>query len=107
MPRGAKRGEQHPLFKHGRYTYETIRREIKAEVRLCEGCGKDLSDATHYLWVIHHKDHDKSNYRRDNLQLLCKRCHQIEHKCWNAFQGATTIPKGSTLKRVEAPRTLD
>ena len=97
------RGEAHPLFKHGRYTYETIRREIRAERRCCERCSINLENATHYNWVIHHKDHNQYNYALSNLELLCKRCHQIEHECWKAFEGATTIPNGSTPKRVEAP----
>lgn len=100
------RGEAHPLFKHGRYTYETTRREIKAEVGRCERCSTDLSEATRYQWVIHHRDHNPYNYSRENLELLCKRCHQIEHECVKAFEGATTIPEGSRAKRPEAPDTL-
>lgn len=100
------RGVNHPLFKHGRYTYETLRPEIKAEIGKCERCSVDLHEATHYMWVIHHKDHNPYNYSKDNLELLCKRCHQIEHECWKAFEGATTIPEGSTAERLEAPDNL-
>ena len=89
--RGAPRGEAHWNYKDGSYTYETIRQEIKQQKGECERCALDLSEATHYEWVVHHKDHDHYNNRRDNLELLCKRCHQIEHECWKAFEGATTI----------------
>lgn len=99
------RGTAHPLYKHGRYTYETTRSEIKEEVGACERCSVDLREATHYQWVIHHRDHDQYNSSRDNLELLCKRCHQIEHECVRAFEGATTIPQGSRAKRPEAPNT--
>lgn len=86
------RSEQHWNFQKGNYTYETIRSEIKAERRYCADCSVDLLEATHYMWVIHHKDHNHFNNDAANLQLLCKRCHQIEHECWKAFEGATTIP---------------
>lgn len=79
--------------------------EVKVAVRYCEHCNIDLKDATHYMWVVHPKDHNKYNYSRDNLVLLCKRCHQIEHQCWKAFEGATTISKESTPKQAEAPDT--
>ena len=88
---GAERGNKHPNFKHGRYTYETIRREIKESRGSCERCDQDLREATHYKWVVHHRDHNPYNYSIENLELLCKRCHQIEHECWKAFEGATTI----------------
>lgn len=101
------RGEAHWNFRHGRWTYETVRREIKQEVGCCQRCDVGLRDAGHYEWVIHHRDHNPYNWHRDNLELLCKRCHQIEHECWKAFEGATTIPQGSTAKRPEAPDPSD
>ena len=39
----------------------------------CAECG--AKGATH----AHHKDHDKQNNRRSNLQCLCKRCHAAKH----------------------------
>jgi hypothetical protein len=27
------------------------------------------------------------------LEVLCKRCHQIEHKCWLSFLGVAGIPR--------------
>lgn len=93
---GAPRGEAHPNFKHGRYTYETIRGEIKAEIRYCEKCSKDLLKATQGQWVVHHIDHDQYHYQRENLQLLCARCHLIEHDCISHLKqqkGSETIRK--------------
>ena len=42
-------------------------------------------------WTTHHRDHNHQNNPKDgqNWELLCKRCHQVEHKCWLAF-GTTT-----------------
>lgn len=95
---GMPRGTAHWNYKDGAYTYETIRNEIKQDVGCCERCSADLTNATHYQWVVHHIDHDHYNNDRANLELLCKRCHQIEHECWKAFEGATTISTESTAK---------
>lgn len=93
------RGADHPSYKHGKYMFEHLRYEVKEEMVHCERCDKDLTDAGQYWWVVHHKDHNQYNNARTNLELLCKRCHQIEHECHLAFtKGATTIPEGSTLK---------
>lgn len=86
-----QKGKDNPMYKHGKYVFETLRSEIKEERRFCERCDKDLLEATHYLWVVHHKDHNHWNHELSNLELLCKSCHQIEHECHTAFsKGATT-----------------
>lgn len=79
------RGKDNPSYKTGRYIIDTLRDKIKQERRYCEKCDKDLAEATHYMWVVHHKDHNHANQELSNLELLCKRCHQIEHECWKAF----------------------
>jgi len=100
--RGAPRGAGHWNYKDGSYTYETVRSEIREAVRYCERCAADLINAKPHGWCVHHRDHNHFNNERSNLELLCKRCHQVEHECWRAFESATTIPKGSTPKQVEA-----
>ena len=35
--------------------------------------------------LLHHLDHDRTNNSVDNLEGVCKRCHQIEHECWLNF----------------------
>lgn len=86
-------GKDNPMYKHGLYVFETLRYQIKNDVRYCERCGQDLIEATHYKWVVHHKDHNHWNHELSNLEFLCKRCHQIEHECHLAFtKGATTSP---------------
>lgn len=88
--------EKNPAFKHGLGAVKNrLGPEIKATVKYCEACGKDVSKATQHNWVIHHKDHDQHNNSRENLMLLCKRCHQIHHKCWKHFERATTISQES------------
>jgi hypothetical protein len=94
-----KLGEEHPSYKHGWYVADRLRKEVKSDRRYCERCDTDLLNVDRWQWVVHHKDHDHYNNVVTNLELLCKRCHQIEHECHKAFtKGATTIPKGSTLK---------
>ena len=43
---------------------------------LCERCG-----STKFL-VVHHRDHNHYNNVPENFETLCKRCHQLEHRCW-------------------------
>lgn len=90
------RGDNSVCYKNGIAFFMKSRRRILEERRYCERCEKDLKDATRYHWVVHHRDHDRSNNTEANFELLCKRCHQLEHDCQNAFLSrATTIPEGS------------
>lgn len=91
-----KRGKEHPWYTNGKGIFPNLSRKMKDKLEECQMCGKDLSNANRYEWCVHHIDEDRSNNKLSNLILLCKRCHQIEHRCWEAFEGATTIPKGST-----------
>lgn len=93
-----KRYKDDECYRTGKGHFQKLRPILKQERRYCEKCGKDLLEATHYQWVIHHKDHDNTNQDPTNLMLLCKRCHQLTHECWKAFEGATTIPKGSRVQ---------
>lgn len=48
----------------------------------CADCGWHFPES---LLLVHHKDHNRYNNIVSNLELVCKRCHQIEHECWLAF----------------------
>jgi ribosomal protein S27AE len=82
---GVRCSTEHPNYKHG---LGSIQNKwgmfIKTHRRYCERCNKDLIDATHYFWAIHHRDYNKYNNPEDgsNWELLCKRCHNIEHMHW-------------------------
>lgn len=93
--RGGKFGKDNQYYKHGQGTFRRWAKERKDSIGLCDFCGEDLSQANQHEWVGHHKDHNRMNNTIENLILLCKRCHQIEHKCWKAFEGVTTISKES------------
>lgn len=88
------------------------RKEILNERKNCNRCDKFLLGLTKYEWCVHHMDHDRTNNDETNFELLCKRCHQLEH-CKHStengqyIQGSTTIPEGSTAKRLEAVGTRE
>lgn len=75
------RGKDNPQYKNGVGFFSRKREEIKERIGKCERCGKDLTYASHYEWCVHHKDHNHFNNSEDNYELLCKRCHQLEHHC--------------------------
>ena len=94
---GSVTGDSASNYKHGKSVFDRWARERKAELNYCEECGISLSQATRWGWIGHHIDHNNMNNAKSNLKILCKRCHQIEHKCWkHFFEGVTTIPKGSS-----------
>lgn len=72
-------------YRTGIGNFHRLRREMREGIARCERCSKDLSQATRYEWCVHHKDHDRTNNVRSNLEMLCKRCHQLEHECAKAF----------------------
>lgn len=98
-------GVFHPGYKNGIGSYKRTRDEKLVEQGYkCAKCQKDLRGLSYSHWCGHHIDHDRTNNDPSNIEAVCKRCHQVEHKCWENFlEGATTIPKGSTRKCVEAP----
>jgi hypothetical protein len=71
-----------------------IYRELK-KADFCDLCG-----GKEYL-LIHHKDGNRRNNAIDNLQCLCKKCHQIEHECWKS------LPKGKKLSKLKKAQAAD
>jgi hypothetical protein len=75
-------GKDHWSYKNGIGVFKkTLSHQVKEEMKHCERCALDLSNAKPGFWAVHHRDHDRSHNERINLELLCKRCHQIEHDC--------------------------
>ena len=81
-----RKGKSNTQYKNGSRYFQNNRHRIKEERRYCERCGKDLLNATSKMWCIHHRDHDRDNNIDSNFELLCKRCHQVEHDCIKALQ---------------------
>ena len=83
-------GSLDPQYSSGMGWLHKYKKVLKARLNRCERCAKDLTSASKYEWTCHHKDRNRSNNVPENIELLCKRCHQIEHNCIQALQGATT-----------------
>lgn len=81
-------GELHPRWNGGERKFSNVLAPAYyKKVRFCERCSKDLIDAAPEFRCVHHKDHNRKNNVESNFELLCKRCHQIEHKCWLNLPG--------------------
>ena len=81
------RGESHHSYKSGIKGFSK-RKLDSMDSHGCEECHTDLTEiikTSRYKWTVHHIDHDRSNNDLSNLRLLCKRCHQITHKCHENF----------------------
>ena len=59
-------------------TWEKVRRIKLNQTPLCERCtrGHKIKPAD----MVHHKDHNQFNNHMDNLESLCRDCHNQEHK---------------------------
>ena len=67
-----KNGEDNPHWKGG--TRNWWAKHLKQTIGKCEKCESIK------LLEIHHKDHDDTNNKRENIILLCRYCHRsIEH----------------------------
>ena len=80
-------GEAHHSYKSGIKGFSK-RKLDSMDVHVCEECGEDLTalvKTSRFMWAVHHVDHDRSNNKLENLRLLCKRCHQVVHKCHENF----------------------
>ena len=76
-------GEAHPQWKGGEGKFQQVLAPAYyRKVRYCERCDTDLLGATPAMRAVHHKDHNRKNNVEENFELLCKRCHQVEHECW-------------------------
>jgi len=70
-----QQGERNNHWRGGSspYYYRKIAKTAHGE--LCQRCGEPAV-------LVHHKDEDRHNCKPDNLEVLCKRCHQVfVHDC--------------------------
>ena len=66
-------GESHHSYKNGIGIFHRHRKAF------CERCGSDR------FLCVHHKDENRTNNLIDNLETLCKSCHQRHHECAKNF----------------------
>lgn len=78
-----KKGKEHHQYSTGKGFLAANRHSFRDRVRFCERCGEDLKGRTgRNSFCIHHRDHNHRNNPEDfsNWELLCVRCHHLEHK---------------------------
>jgi len=86
------KGSNDDQFKTGVAKFHKDRERVLRERKCCERCSKNVLNVGWAFRVVHHRDHDRSHNEDSNYELLCKRCHQIEHKCWLALQKRNDYP---------------
>jgi len=97
-----KHGKAHPQYKNGAGYFAKRSPQIRSERKVCKRCDKDVQYGK-YAYAVHHIDHNRDNNPEDdsNYELLCRRCHQLEHDCWYNLlvrECPTTISEESTPK---------
>ena len=83
---GNQEGELNSMYKNGIGTYS--KGAFKHYGRKCNRCPRKT------LLLVHHIDENRNNNNLDNLEVLCKRCHQ-EHHCIRDEKGKYT--KGQSM----------
>lgn len=74
------RGITHHTYKNGIGGFQKLK--LDSCDWKCERCGVDLTDSITLKLrkhAVHHIDRNRANNRLENLDLLCKSCHQKEH----------------------------
>jgi hypothetical protein len=70
--------DKHPNFTTGWRTYQKFIKRLGLKP-ICEECKKEESEFGRKMH-IHHKDKNRDNNKKDNLQILCVSCHMKLHK---------------------------
>lgn len=90
------RGESHATYKNGTGIYKKLGKQKAIELGHCERCKTKLDLENPFKWCTHHKDHNRMNNKLENLEILCKSCHQKEHKVHlNFSKGIVQAPSNS------------
>lgn len=72
---GKHKGKDNPAWKGGKnrsWAYKLGREKI-ASGEVCNKCGSNEN------LEVHHKDKNPQNNVLENLKILCRHCHRIEH----------------------------
>lgn len=67
-------GANNNNWKGGIGVYPSLAFETYKMKKVCNRCG-----STENI-LVHHRDRDRYNNEKSNLEVLCKSCHQIEHE---------------------------
>jgi len=69
----ARFGKWNGMYKHGKRSRLYLKIVCRERCAECESRNKDEL-------VVHHKDGDRDNNRRENLLVVCRGCHNRIHK---------------------------
>ena len=96
------KGKENHMYKYGLANFQQYARERKETIGLCEECGKDIREATHYEWVGHHIDHNRKNNDISNLECLSRSDHMKIHCRNNLLSKRNDYPKGVGPKQARS-----
>lgn len=65
--------EKHPSWKNGIGVYIKLAFERYGFEKICNRCNRTSN------LIVHHKNRDRKNNNKSNLEILCLRCHYREH----------------------------
>jgi 5-methylcytosine-specific restriction endonuclease McrA len=65
-----------PIFKPENAASKYRITALSVRQKKCEKCGYDKYPE---ILVVHHKDRNRKNGAKENLELLCPNCHEEEH----------------------------
>ena len=71
--------ENHHSWVNGIGSYRKI--AFKTYGYNCNRCGVDVRTLRPYQYSVHHKNRNRNDNSAENLEVLCKSCHQVEHDC--------------------------
>lgn len=75
---------------------------LKRDNYTCQGCGwRSLQ-----FQEIHHRNHDHSNFKEENLETLCPLCHQLFHPSSASISGGGYMIWLPEMSQVELNRLL-
>ena len=72
-------GEKHPFWRGGIRIYRNKFIQALLQngiVPVCSSCKYNNEE----VLIVHHKDRNRKNNKSENLELLCRNCHYLEHK---------------------------
>jgi len=76
-----KSGEDNPNFSRFGKDFDPktawlLRKRLIASIGQCQRCGWGVESG---ILQIHHKDRNPKNNARENVELLCPICHELDH----------------------------
>ena len=92
-------GEDHPNFRGGIKPDYYRGKAFAKYGRVCNRCRRTHKpDGTALYLVVHHRDENRRNSHIDNLEVLCRTCHQQHH---HGKRVTWTCPACGTLLQLQ------